>query len=174
MNELRKYHPEWGNPITKEHTWYALNDKCILAQKVKIPIIQFTDHMTLKKKEDQSVIHWSFLEGGTKYPWVEIQRQIVEQRLKERPFRDCPNWRSIPYTVSKPIPFVDANKGLLTGAWCSCLLRGSASAWQIQKLMLTANQWSEHRVPNGGARKRIQGTEEVGSLIGRTILWTNQ
>ena len=27
------YHPEGGNPITKEHTWYALTDKWILAQK---------------------------------------------------------------------------------------------------------------------------------------------
>jgi hypothetical protein len=25
----------------------------------------------------------SFLEGGTKYPWKEIQRQNVKQRLKE-------------------------------------------------------------------------------------------
>jgi hypothetical protein len=31
-----------------------------------------------------------FLEGGTKYPWEEIQRQNVEQKLKKRPPRDCP------------------------------------------------------------------------------------
>jgi hypothetical protein len=43
--------------------------------------------MKLKKKEDQS---------------VEIQRQSVEQRQKERPSRDCPTWGSIPYTVTKP------------------------------------------------------------------------
>jgi hypothetical protein len=30
------YHLEWGNPITKEHTWYALTDKQILAQKLRI------------------------------------------------------------------------------------------------------------------------------------------
>ena len=45
--ELKKYHP---NPITKEHTWYALIDKWILAQNIRIPKIQFTDHMKLKKK----------------------------------------------------------------------------------------------------------------------------
>jgi hypothetical protein len=22
MDGSRKYHPEWGNPITKEHAWY--------------------------------------------------------------------------------------------------------------------------------------------------------
>jgi hypothetical protein len=59
--------------------------------------------MKLKKKEDQKVwIPWSFLEGGTKYPREKIQRQSVEQRLKERPSRNCPTWGSIPYTVTKP------------------------------------------------------------------------
>ena len=42
------------NPVTKEYTWYALTGKWILAQKLEIPKIQFTDHMKLKK-EDQSV-----------------------------------------------------------------------------------------------------------------------
>ena len=50
----------------------------------------------------------SFLEGGTKYSQEEIWRQSVEQRLKERPFRDCPTWGSIPYTVSK------------LGCYCGC------------------------------------------------------
>ena len=30
MNGSGGYHPECGNPITKEHTWYALTDKWIL------------------------------------------------------------------------------------------------------------------------------------------------
>ena len=44
-----------GNPITKECTWYALIDKWILAQMLRIPNMQFIDHMKFKKKEDQSV-----------------------------------------------------------------------------------------------------------------------
>jgi hypothetical protein len=69
MNGTRKYHPELGNPITKEHTWYALIDKWILAQKLGISNIQFTNHMNLKKTEDTLVwILWSFLEGGNKIP----------------------------------------------------------------------------------------------------------
>jgi hypothetical protein len=55
MDRTRKYHPECGNPIAKEQTWYALTDKWILAQKLQITNIQFTDHMKLKKMEDQSV-----------------------------------------------------------------------------------------------------------------------
>jgi hypothetical protein len=39
MVGTRKYHPERGNPITKECTQYALTDKWILAQKFRIPKI---------------------------------------------------------------------------------------------------------------------------------------
>ena len=52
MDGTRKYHPECGNPITKEHTWYALTDKWILDPKLVITKIQFTDHMNLKTKKD--------------------------------------------------------------------------------------------------------------------------
>ena len=43
-----------GKPVTKEHTWYVLIDKWILGKKLGIPMIQLTDHMKHKKKEDQS------------------------------------------------------------------------------------------------------------------------
>jgi hypothetical protein len=33
MDGTIKCHPECGNPDTKEHTWYVLTDKWILAQK---------------------------------------------------------------------------------------------------------------------------------------------
>jgi hypothetical protein len=39
----------------KEHTWYALIDKLLLAKKLRILKVQFMDQMKLKKKEDQSV-----------------------------------------------------------------------------------------------------------------------
>jgi hypothetical protein len=51
-----KYHPEWGNPVIKEHIRYELTNKWILAKRnLRISKIQFTDHRKLKKKEDQSV-----------------------------------------------------------------------------------------------------------------------
>jgi hypothetical protein len=74
----------------------------ILAPKLGMPKIQFTDLMKLKKKEDQSVDASVLLRRGTKYSRKEVQRQSVEQRLKERPSRDCPTWGSIPYTLIKP------------------------------------------------------------------------
>jgi hypothetical protein len=42
MDGTRKYHPEFGNPIPKEHTCYTLTDKWVLAQKLGINKIQFT------------------------------------------------------------------------------------------------------------------------------------
>jgi len=53
MDGTRKYHPEWGNSVTKEHTGYALTDKWILAQKLWILKKPFTDHMKLKEEEDK-------------------------------------------------------------------------------------------------------------------------
>ena len=53
MDRTRKYHPECGIPITKEHKWYVVTDKWILGQKLQVTKIQFRDHMKLKKKEDQ-------------------------------------------------------------------------------------------------------------------------
>ena len=67
MDGTRKYHPVCGNPIPKEHTGYAITDKWVLAQKLKILKIQFIDNMKLTKKETKVRMFQSFLEGGTKY-----------------------------------------------------------------------------------------------------------
>jgi len=61
------YHSEWGNPITREHTWYALINKWVLVQKLRIPNIKFTKHMKLKK-EDQCVDTFMLLRRGNKIP----------------------------------------------------------------------------------------------------------
>jgi hypothetical protein len=53
---------------SKEHTCYALTDKWILTQKLRIPRIQFTKHMKLRKKEDQSVETSILLRRGNKIP----------------------------------------------------------------------------------------------------------
>ena len=45
-----------------------LTDKWILAQKLRIPNIQFAKHMKLKKKEDQSVDTSPLLRIGNKTP----------------------------------------------------------------------------------------------------------
>jgi hypothetical protein len=67
MDRTRKYHPVCGNPIAKENTWYAFTDKWILPQKLQITRIQFTEHMKLKKMEDQSVGPPILLRKRSKY-----------------------------------------------------------------------------------------------------------
>jgi hypothetical protein len=52
MGGSKKYHPEWGNSVTKEHTWHVLTAKWLLGKVHGIPMIALTDHMKLKK-EDQ-------------------------------------------------------------------------------------------------------------------------
>jgi hypothetical protein len=54
---------------------------------------------------------WS-LERGTKHSGQQIQRQSVEQKLKEMISRDCPMWGFIPYILNKPDTIVDAKKCL--------------------------------------------------------------
>jgi hypothetical protein len=47
---------------------HLLTDKWILAQKFGIPKIQFTDHVKLKKKENQSMDTLVLLRRGNKIP----------------------------------------------------------------------------------------------------------
>ena len=75
-----------------------------------------------------------------------------------------PNADTIAYT----------SKILLKGPWYSCLLWGYASAWPIQKWMLTAIHWMEHKVPNEGARESTKEAKGICNPIGGTTLWTNQ
>jgi len=81
----------------------------------------------------------SFLEGGTKYSLEELQGQRVEQGLKERPSRDWPTWDPSHMQPPNPVTIADVKKCMLTGAWCGCLLRGSARALLLQMRMLAAN-----------------------------------
>jgi hypothetical protein len=37
MDGTRKYYPEWGNPVTRKHTWYILTNKWILGKKWEYP-----------------------------------------------------------------------------------------------------------------------------------------
>jgi hypothetical protein len=62
------YYLKWGNPITKEHTWYAFTNKWTLAQKLRTPKVQFVKHMKHKKKEDQSVDTLILLRKEKKIP----------------------------------------------------------------------------------------------------------
>jgi len=63
--------------------------------------IKFTDHMKLKKKKEKNVHASVVFRKGNKIQ-KEMRSQSVEQRVKERPSRDCHTWGSIPHAVIKP------------------------------------------------------------------------
>jgi hypothetical protein len=65
---------------------------CILVKKLRITEIQVIDYMNVKKKEDKSVGASVLLKRGTKHR--SKYRDNVEQRLKEKPSREWPQWRS--------------------------------------------------------------------------------
>jgi hypothetical protein len=71
MDGSAGYHTEWGNQITKELTWYTLTDKWILAQKLRIPKIQFAKYMKIKK-EDKNVDTSFLLRIRNKIPMEEV------------------------------------------------------------------------------------------------------
>jgi len=72
----------------KKHSVYRLTDKGILAQKLRLS----NDRIHRPWSTGRTNTVWllqSFLEGVTKIFIEEIQRQSLEHKLKERPFRAC-------------------------------------------------------------------------------------
>jgi hypothetical protein len=68
----------------------VLTDKWILAQKHRIPKIQFAKHMKLKQKEDQSV-HISFLlPMGNKIPMKEVTETKFRAETEGRTIQRLP------------------------------------------------------------------------------------
>ena len=77
---------------------------------------------------------------GRRY-WEKVwSRDWRKDHLETAPLGD-PSHIQSPY----PDTIVDDNKYLLTGAWYRCLLRGSASTWQIQRWVLSANHGTEYK-----------------------------
>jgi hypothetical protein len=83
--------------------------------------------MKLKKKEDQSVDASVFLRRCNKILMGGNIQTNLEQRLKERPFRDCPIWGSIPYTDTKPRHYCRCQEMLADRSLIQLLLRGFQS-----------------------------------------------
>ena len=172
MNGSGGYHPVWGNPITNELTWYALTDKWMLAQKLRLPKIQFAKHMKLKKKEDQSVVTSILLRMGEQNTHGRSYRDKVWKvtaEMEGKTIQRLPHLGLHPINKTQTLLHM-CSKILLTGLWYSFLLWGYASAWQTQKWMLTVSHWMEHRALNGLARESTQGAKGVYNIIGGTTM----
>ena len=161
------YHPEWGNPITKEHTWYALTDKWILAQKLRIPKIQFAKHMKLKKKEDQSVDTSFLLRMGNKIPMEGVAETKFEAKTK--------GWtiQRLPHLGIHPINNHQTQTLLhMPARFC----------WQDPDIAISCEAMPvPGKYRSGCSQSSIgwstvhkEGAKGVCNPIGGTTIWTNQ
>jgi hypothetical protein len=147
---------EWGNPITKEVTWYVLTDKWILAQKPRIPKIQLLKHKKIKK-EDQ-LVDTSFL--------PRIGNKISMEGVSETKFgAKMKGWtiQRLPHPGVHPIISHQTQTLLHTQArfcWKDPDIAASCEALQCLTNTEVINRM-EHRALNVGARESTQ--EQKGS-----------
>ena len=114
-----------------------LTEKWILDQKHGITKIQITDHMKLKKKEDQSVDTSVLLRRWIKMPMGGDTKMRYGAETKGRgAFRDYPTWGSIPCIVTKPRHYCKCQQVLADRSlmWlfpeglCQCLTNAEVDA----------------------------------------------
>jgi hypothetical protein len=67
------------------------HDKWVLAQKLRIPKIQFANHMKLKKKEGQSVDTLILLRRGNKIAMEEVTETNFRAETEERTIQRLPH-----------------------------------------------------------------------------------
>jgi len=150
MDDTIKYHAEWGNPIPKEYTGYALTDTWILTQELGIPKIAFTDHMNPKcglyipgYMVEQNTYRRNYVAKILRSVWKKGHPEIVPPGNTSH--IQSPNADTIP----------NVTKCMFTGMWYRFHLRGSASTWQIHRWILTAKHWTENGVLEWGVRKQV-------------------
>lgn len=66
MDGTRKYHADWGNPVTEERTRYAVTDKCLLAQK--LGILKIHSQIIWRSRKTKSVDSSDLFRRGNKIP----------------------------------------------------------------------------------------------------------
>jgi hypothetical protein len=105
MERSRKYHPEWGNSVRKQHTWYVLTDKWLLGKERGTLTRHLTDHIKLKRKEEQRVDASVLLRRGNnmikgRRGWGDLggrekegKNQVWEEM--EKRYRGSGNWSEV-------------------------------------------------------------------------------
>jgi hypothetical protein len=141
-----------------------------LAQKLRITKIQFAKHMNLKKKEEQSVDTPILLRRGNKIPMEGVTETKFGAETEGTTIQSLPHLRIHPINNHQILTLGRCQQEPADSSLICCLLLGSASAWQIQKWMLTVRYWMDHRAPNGRARESTQGAKGICNHIGGTTI----
>jgi len=139
-----------------------------------LPKIQFTDHMKLKKKDDQSVGASVLLRRGSK----NIHKGNVATKFGAK--TEGEDIQRLPHLGIHLIYSHQTQTLLLMARIISWQKPDIAVSWEALPdhdkytwWMLIVNHWTESRVPNGGIRESIEWSEGVYNLI-RTAIPTNQ
>ena len=182
MDGSSKYYPEWGNAITKEHIWYSFTDKWILAQKLRIPRYN-SQTWSSRRRMTKSMDTLVLLRRGNKIPMEGVTEIKCETETKIKAIQRLPHlgihpiyshqiqtllWMPTSACWQKPDIAVFWNAVPVPEKYLCGRRYFSGNHWRC-----SANHWTEHRVPNGGAREKTQGAEGVCRPIGGTI-WTEQ
>ena len=125
------YHPYWGNTITKGVTRYALTDKWVLAQKLRIPKKQFVKLKKIKKKEDQCMDTSFLLRIGNKIPMKGVTETKFVAKMKGWTIQRLPNPGVHPIISHQTQTLLHMPAKFCWKDPDNCLLWGYASAWQI-------------------------------------------
>ena len=109
--------------VTKEISRYTLTDKWIIAQKLRIPKIQFAKHKKIKKKEDLLVDTSFLLRIGNKIPVEGVTEAKFGAKTKGWTIQRLPH-PGIHPIISHQIQTLlhNARKILLKGPCYSCLI----------------------------------------------------
>jgi hypothetical protein len=81
---------------------HTLTDEWILAQKLGIPKVQFTDHVKLKKREDQGVGALVLLRRGNKILMGGDTETKCGAETEGKAIKRLPYLRIHPYIFTKP------------------------------------------------------------------------
>ena len=102
------------------------------------------------------------------------RKKKKEPSLKERLSRDFPTLGPILSKDGKPWHYSWCKKCFQAGVWYICHQRTSASTWQKQMQISTANHQTEPGAPNGRVREMTEGAEGDCNPIGRATISTDR
>ena len=127
--------------------------------------IQFAKHKKIKKREDQWVDTSFLLRIGNYITMKGVTETKFGAKMKGWTIQRLPHQGIHPIVSHQMQTLLHMPARFLLKRRYSCLVWWYASAWQIQKWMLTVIYKMEHRTPNVRTRESMQGAEGVCNLI---------
>ena len=177
MDRTGKY-PDWSNKITKKQIWIDMYLLISRYYPKSSEYLRYNSQITWSSRRRKNNVWILCGYCGTLF------LLIGEQSTHGRRYRDKVwgiEWRNAETATPgdpsyiwswNPDSISDTNVCLLWVNQYSCLPRGSATAWQIQKWIFSDNSCTVHR-STGGPGEGTGGDQGFCTLLSRTTIWTN-